>query len=40
MGCSDSKDKVVVEKSSKQEIPVYKIIVIGDTSVGKTALIH
>ena len=40
MGCSDSKDKAVVEKSPKQEIPENKIIVIGDSSVGKTAMIH
>ena len=40
MGCSNSNDKPVVDKNPKKEIPEYKIILIGDSSVGKTAMIH
>ena len=40
MGCGDSKQEDKPKASAKQEIPEYKIIVIGDSSVGKTAIIH
>ena len=40
MGCGDSKPDKAVDKNPKQETPEYKIIVIGDSSVGKTAIIH
>jgi len=41
MGCLGSKEKEPkVEAVKKNEIPEYKIIVIGDSSVGKTAIIH
>ena len=40
MGCGDSKEKKQDKEAPKNEIPEYKVIVIGDSSVGKTAIIH
>ena len=40
MGCGDSKEYKVVVTKDTQDIPEYKIIVVGDSSVGKTAIIH
>ena len=40
MGCGDSKEKKAVVKRDSVDIPEYKIIVVGDSNVGKTAIIH
>ena len=40
MGCGDSKEKKVVITKDSVDIPEYKIIVVGDSAVGKTAIIH
>ena len=40
MGCGDSKDDQVDVIAQEKQTPEYKIIVIGDSSVGKTAIIH
>ena len=40
MGCGDSKEKKPIVEPPKNDIPEYKVIVIGDSSVGKTAIIH
>ena len=40
MGCSADGPKVPEQPKLKIDIPEYKIIVIGDSSVGKTAIIH
>lgn len=38
--CGDDKKKPVQEEKKSVDTPEYKIIVIGDSSVGKTAIIH
>ena len=40
MGCDKSKPEVQQTTTVRDEIPEYKVIVIGDSSVGKTAIIH
>ena len=38
MGCKDSKEEK--QEEAQSIIPEYKVIVIGDSAVGKTAIIH
>ena len=40
MGCGKSKPEPEKQVQVKNEIPEYKVIVIGDSCVGKTAIIH
>ncbi len=40
MGCGADGQKIPEQPKLKIDIPEYKIIVIGDSSVGKTAIIH
>jgi GTPase SAR1 family protein len=40
MGCDKSKPEVQQTTTIRDEIPEYKVIVIGDSAVGKTAIIH
>ena len=44
MGCDNDKPKkptdIEVKKDLKPTMPEYKIIVCGDSAVGKTAIIH
>ncbi len=41
MGCGSSNEKIQQkEVKVSKEIPEYKVIVVGDAAVGKTALIH
>ena len=39
MGCGESKDKTKANTQYKV-IPKYKVIVVGDSDTGKTAIIH
>ena len=41
MGCCDKDPKPEQKEEKKNsDIPQYKIIVVGDSNVGKTAIIH
>ena len=40
MGSSDSKNKKTVDIKPTQIIPEYKVMLIGDSSVGKTPLVY
>lgn len=40
MGCGESKNDDDIKPPPLLEMPEYKIIVVGDSNVGKTAIIH